>query len=251
MRWKCTVAYDGTDFEGWQSQLRGNTIQDQIESRLKTLFERDIRVHGSGRTDSGVHATGQVFHFDADWKHGGDKLIRAFRAGLPETIQVERVEAEADDFHARHSATGKRYIYRMFEGWAPPTEVRFCYSLGKRRMDLERMNAAGKLLLGRHDFSAYGASQGEDSGENPVKDLRLLEVVRIGEGPRLELRTEASGYLYKMVRSLAGCLIDVGSGRISVEEVVVLRDAKGRSHRVVTAPPQGLTLEHVYYGDND
>ncbi|MFP4283079.1 MAG: tRNA pseudouridine(38-40) synthase TruA [Opitutales bacterium] len=245
MRWKCTVAYDGTGFEGWQAQRGGNTIQQFLERRLGFLLGSPVRIHGSGRTDSGVHAVGQVFHFDGEWRHGAEKLLKALRTGLPEAILVTAAEAVPDAFHARSSATGKRYLYRFFEGDAPPFEVRYCHSLGYRRVDHERMNEAARRLLGRHDFSAFGANRRDDSEENPVKDLRLLEVTR--EGPRLTLATEGSGYLYKMVRSLAGCLLDVGLGKLSPDAAEAILHGRERTALVVTAPARGLTLERVDY----
>lgn len=245
MRWKCTVAYDGSDFEGWQAQVSGNTVQQHIERRLAYLIGRPVRIHGSGRTDSGVHATGQVFHFDGEWAHGPEILLKALRSGFPDSIQVYAAERVEADFHARFSATGKRYVYRLFEGDAPPFETRYCCSLGYRRVDEGRMNEAGQRLCGKHDFSAFGANRRDDSQENPVKDLRVLEVHR--EGPRLTLVTEGSGYLYKMVRSLAGCLIDVGTGKLQPEEVTEILQSRRRTARVVTAPAQGLTLERVDY----
>ena len=239
------MAYDGTDFEGWQAQPSGRTVQQHIERRLTQLFEHPVRIHGSGRTDSGVHAVGQVFHFNGSWAHGSDALLRALRAGFPDSIQVSHAEVVEDDFHARFSAVGKRYVYRLFEGHAPPFETRYCWSLGNRRVSLEAMNEAGRALLGRHDFSAFGANLGDPSAGHPVKDLRVLEVTR--EGPRLLLATEASGYLYKMVRTLTGCLVEVGLGKLSPAQLVAIRDSGVRTPLVTTAPARGLALEHVYY----
>ena len=247
MRWKCTVAYDGTDFEGWQAQRSGHTIQQFLERRLSFLFERPARIHGAGRTDAGVHAVGQVFHVDGDWAHGPEILLKALRSGFPDSIQVMAAEVVADDFHARFSATGKRYVYRFFEGYAPPFETRYCLSLGQRRLDLERMNEAAARLLGRHDFSAFAANRRDDSEENPVKELRRLEVRR--DGPRLTLVTEGSGYLYKMVRSLAGCLLDVGTGKLGPEAVAQILASRTRTAIVCTAPARGLTLERVDYDE--
>jgi tRNA pseudouridine38-40 synthase len=245
MRWKCTVAYDGTDFEGWQAQRSGHTIQQFLERRLSFLFAKPVRIHGSGRTDAGVHATGQVFHVDGDWAHGPEILLKALRAGFPEAIQVTSAEVVEEPFHARYSAVGKHYVYRFYEGYAPPFETRYCLSLGERRVDVERMNAAARRLVGRHDFSAFAANRRDDRTEDPVKDLRRLEVHR--EGPRLTLVTEGSGYLYKMVRSLAGCLLDVGTGKLSPEGVEDILVSRTRTSLVSTAPARGLTLERVDY----
>lgn len=245
MRWKCLVAYDGTAFEGWQAQPGGNTVQDFIERRLGVICARPVRIHGSGRTDSGVHARGQVFHFDHAWPHGPLPLLRALRTGLPEGIQVQSVEPAGERFHARFSATGKRYVYHYHEGWAPPFEVRYTHSLKKLRLNEAAMNAAAQPLLGRHDFSAFAANRGIAHGDDPVKDLWRIEVVR--DGPRLRLITEGSGFLYKMVRSLAGCLQDVGTGKLPPEAIAEILKSRRRTHLVTTAPARGLVLDRVFY----
>lgn len=120
IRWCLECAYDGTLFSGWQSQPSGNGVQDFIERRLETIFRIPVRIHGSGRTDAGVHARGQVFHFDADWPYAPDKMRVALGVGVPRTIQIKRVKRVGSEFHARFSAIGKRYIYRIYEGDADP-----------------------------------------------------------------------------------------------------------------------------------
>src|SRR5687768_16515915 len=119
-RWKCICAYDGSSFSGWQSQAGGRAIQDVIEARLEQIFKTPLRIHGSGRTDAGVHAHGQVFHFDATWRHEKEKLLAAFRVGLPASIQIKSMTAVASSFHARFDATGKRYDYHIHLGDADP-----------------------------------------------------------------------------------------------------------------------------------
>jgi len=245
MRWKCGCAYDGTDFFGWQSQAGGNTVQDFLEARLREIFKQPIRVHGSGRTDSGVHALGQVFHFDAAWSHPVWKLLRALQTGLPAGIQVTAVEAIDEGFHARFSAQGKQYVYRLYEGLAPPDAMRYTWSLGSRKLDVERMNAAAQRLIGTHDFTAFGAKRGDKSEDNPVKDLRRLELTR--DGPRITLTTEASGYLYKMVRSLTGTLVAVGLGQLTPDAVESTLITRQRVQQVSTAPAKGLWLMQVFY----
>ena len=245
MRWKCTVAYDGTQFEGWQSQPSGNTVQDFIERRLSVLFKDRVVIHGSGRTDSGVHARGQVFHFDGDWPHGPEALIKALRTGYPDSIQVYKAEVVDDDFHARFSATNKRYVYQFFEGHANPFETRWYWSTGFRRLDEARMNTATAHLVGRHDFSAFTANPRDNREDDPVRDLRVLKVVR--DGARLYLTAEADSFLFRMVRSLAGCLFDVGTGKLEPEAVAEIRDSRTRTNIVQTAPPEGLFLDQVWY----
>ena len=154
-RFKCFCAYDGTDFRGWQSQACGNTIQDFIERRLAEIFSEKIRIHGSGRTDAGVHAKAQVFHFDAAWAHSAQNLLSALRCGLPAGIQIFRVARAKEGFHARYSAVGKRYVYNIYEGYAPPYKSRYCWSLGRRKLDVKKMNEAAAGLLGEHDFTAF------------------------------------------------------------------------------------------------
>lgn len=245
MRWKCVVAYDGTDFYGWQSQVGGNTIQDFIERRLETVLKRPCRIHGSGRTDSGVHAKGQVFHFDAEWNHPKEHLLRAFRCGLPRGILIRSVEQVSDDFHARFSATGKRYIYRIYQGWALPQEDRFTLSMENRKLDVERMREGARFLEGTHDFTAFAADRRDGSDEDPVKHLRSIDIRQ--RGRRIKIIYEGSGFLYKMARSITGALIDVGIGKLSPDDIRRILESRKRTALVVTAPAQGLTLEKVEY----
>ena len=245
MRWKCLVAFDGTDFFGWQSQVGGNTVQDYIERRLDVIFKQPVKVTGSSRTDSGVHAEGLVFHFDAEWKHPVKHLLRAMRVGLPKGILILSVRHVSDSFHARYSAAGKRYVYRLYEGWAPPFIARYTYALENRKLDIDRMRQAAKHLVGSHDFSAFAADRGDDSRENPVKQLRVLEVVRRGRNIKVVL--EGSGFLYRMARSITGALIDVGTGKLNPEHIPTILESRVRTSLVVTAPAHGLTLEKVFY----
>jgi tRNA pseudouridine38-40 synthase len=253
MRWKCVCSYDGTDFHGWQSQPCGGTIQDTLESRLEFIFGRSIRVHGSGRTDAGVHASGQVFHFDGDWQLGEARLIGALNCGIPKAIRVLSAEHVADTFHARFSALRKRYEYRMVEGMASPFNYRHVHCLGRMRPDVDAMNAVAENFLGTHDFSAFGASGG--GGGNPVKTL--LEASFLRDGWRLTFTTEGSGYLYKMVRIVAGCMLQVGLGNLSASDVIapLLGNSSAANGGVAVErlrreclPARGLFLEKVYYG---
>ena len=243
-RWKCVCAYDGTGFAGWQSQARSNAVQDIIEARLAEIFGRPVRIHGSGRTDAGVHALGQVFHFDAEWRHGVDKLVAAFRVGLPQAIQVRSVRAVAADFHARFQATGKRYEYRLQLGDADPFNRPYCWTVF-RPLDFAAMQAAA-VLRGRHDFRAFTALNGQgEAQENTVRDLRRLRLVH--RGRRVRITAEADGFLYKMIRSLVGLLVSVGEGKVSVADVRAILASKERTARVLTAPPRGLFLVKVFY----
>jgi tRNA pseudouridine38-40 synthase len=243
-RWKCLVAYEGTEFSGWQAQPDKNAIQDHLEQRLGELLQVATRIHGSGRTDAGVHARGQVFHFDGCWRHGAEKLLAAMRGGLPPTIQVRRAEPVTEAFHARFSAVGKIYHYQIVHGgWADPFEFRHAWSL-PRPLDLTAMRAAAAVLRGRHDFRAFSAFGGEER-ENTVRTLTRLDLH--AKGDRLRVEAEAEGFLYKMVRSLVGALVYGGMGKLTpgrIEEVLASRERTGE---IETAPPQGLCLMQVHY----
>lgn len=242
-RWKCTCAYDGTTFAGWQSQAGGRAVQDVIEARLQEVLGTAVRIHGSGRTDAGVHAKGQVFHFDAAWRHGPAKLLAAFRAGLPPQIQVSDVRLAAPDFHARFSAKGKRYVYHIHCGDPDPFTRPFCWAV-HRPLDLASMRAAATVLRGRHDFRAFTAVNGPER-EDTVRELRRLDVTR--RGREIRITGEAAGFLYKMMRSLAGVLVHVGEGRLAPADVKAILAARARTAAVPTAPAAGLFLMKVFY----
>ena len=242
-RWKCVIAYDGTDFHGWQSQEGGNTIQDLVERQLKKIFGRQIRIEGSGRTDSGVHARAQVFHFDAAWTHGGDKLRLALQTGLPRSIQLKSVRRSRPEFHARFDAKGKIYRYHLDLGEADPFTRNFCWALN-RELDWPAVQAAARILRGRHDFWAF-SGENDRTYETTVRDLRRLDVARTGR--KVTFTFEADGFLYKMVRSLTGALVSVGLGKLKSAELAVLLKTRRRIPTVVTAPPQGLFLVKVIY----
>ena len=242
-RWKCVCAYDGGTFSGWQSQQGGNTIQDRIERQMLEIIGRKIRIEGSGRTDSGVHALAQVFHFDASWSHGADKLRRALQTGLPRTIRLKSLRTVPAEFHARFAAKGKIYRYHIHLGSADPFTTDWCWSIG-RELDWVAITAAAKLLQGKHDFWAF-SGENDRTYETTVRDLRRLEIRRIGRN--VAFTFEADGFLYKMVRSLTGALVNVGLGKLSPRDVAELLKTRRRIPAVLTAPAQGLFLVRVIY----
>jgi len=245
MRWKCICAYDGTDFDGWQRQRNGKAVQNHLEAALSRIFDQPVLTHGSGRTDAGVHARGQCFHFDGDWPHPCGKLIRALHSILPTSIRVNSIRGVTDRFHARHSAVGKRYSYHFYLGRPDPLQERYLWDCRSVPVDLSAMQAAADLLIGTHDFTAFGASHGKDNDPNPVKTIYRLELRQ--RGKHIRLTTEGSGYLYRMVRSFAGGLYSVGRGQLTSSDIAEILKSKKRTHRVVTAPAKGLCLEKVFY----
>ena len=245
MRWKCICAYDGTDFGGWQRQPHGDAVQNYLEASLSKIFSTDIKIHGSGRTDAGVHANGQCFLFDANWQHPPEKLIRALHAQLPTTIQIKSIQPVSDEFHARFSVTGKRYKFRYTLGRAKPSDDRYVWACRDIPLDLEAMNAAAQRLVGTHNFTAYSASHSKDNDPNPIKTVHKLEINQ--RGKQLTLTAEGSGFLYKMVRSFAGAFYAVGRGRLSPDDISEILASKQRTHRILTAPGKGLSLDKVLY----
>lgn len=245
-RFQITVAYDGTAYGGWQIQPNANTVQAELQAVLNRLGGGDVKVHGSGRTDAGVHARGQVAHFDFPRPFVPDALVRAMNACLPDDIRVTYAAIVADDFHARKSAIGKEYRYFIWN--APvmlPTE-RLYHLHMPEPLDLSRMQAATACLVGQHDFSAFSANPSRFV-ETTVRTIRSLTISRVDE--RIAIAVHGDGFLYKMVRSLAGWLIRVGRGEVSPEQTADILASCERTARVPTAPPQGLFLWQVEYAE--
>ncbi len=243
-RWKAVCSYDGTDFGGWQSQPDGSGIQDHIENRLSSLLNTPTRVIASGRTDAGVHAKGQVFHFDATWNDSPELLINALRGGLSEGIQITRLRPVPKQFHAQKSAIKKTYLYRIYLGYAPALESRYCWNTERIELNMDKMVEASRHWLGEHDFASFSANRGKEY-ESTVRILHSIEFKQ--KGPRLTIQFTGNGFLYKMVRSLTGGLIDVGRGRYEPIMMKTFLEHKKRTHHIVTAAAKGLCLEKVYY----
>ena len=243
MRWKCICSYDGSSFHGWQSQANARGVQDEIEEGLASILKKPVRIHGSGRTDTGVHALGQVFHFDADWRHGGGRLAAALRRRLPTSILVKSAVVASPGFHARFDAVGKRYHYRIVVGAVEPHEVATCLAV-RAPLSLDLMEETARMLLGRHDFAAFSAGNG-DVIEDTTKDLRLLRMTR--RGRRMKITLEASGFLYHMARSLVGVLLSVGMKRLDPDDVRRVLESGNRIPKIETTPARGLFLEKVFY----
>ena len=244
-RWRCLCAYDGTDYTGWQKQPTQNSVQNRIENALSKIFPGPVRTIGAGRTDAGVHAKGQVFHFDQEWKHGEEKMLQALRAHLPSDISPRKVKEVTPSFHALSSAKGKRYLYRAVPGWAMPQEERFCLSLKNQNLDIGAMKKAARFLVGKHDFTAFAASRGKEEKEDPVKEIWIFEINQ--NENEIQFLVEGSGFLYKMVRSMVGGLFEVGRGRIKIDTINKILQSRRRTEVVVSAPAKGLCLEKVYY----
>jgi tRNA pseudouridine38-40 synthase len=241
----CECAYDGSTFNGWQKQPNGQAVQDKIEQTLKEIFRLPIRTIGAGRTDAGVHARGQVFHFDAPWRHSETEFLQALRVSLPNGISPRKVKAVSSNFHAHLSAKGKRYIYRINKGWAMPENAPFSYSLKDRSISLDAIKQACPLFLGTHDFSAFAASRGKADTEPTEKTVWRVDWMK--KKDEYLVTVEGGGFLYKMVRSMVGALLDVGYGKLLPQDISVILASGKRTARVVSAPAHGLCLEKVFY----
>lgn len=239
---KLTLAYDGTGFSGWQVQPGQRTIQGEIEAALAKIEGDPVKVHGSGRTDAGVHALGQTASFLLRNPIPAHNLRRALNHSLPPAIRVLAVEEVPQSFHARHSATAKTYEYRIFRGEVcPPFERRYVYHL-PYPLNEEAMIGAAPRFEGTLDFRSLATRDGEDK-ESTVRTIYSSRLQRDGE--RLVYRVRGSGFLYNMVRNIVGTLIETGRGNLPpIEEILAARD---RSAAGPTAPPQGLFLVDVEY----
>ena len=244
-RWKVVCEYDGTDFCGWQVQPNGISVQEVIERRLETIFKEKIRIHGSGRTDAGVHARGQVFHFDAAWPHGAEQLHNAIASRMPESILLKKISAVSSSFHSRFSATGKHYRYGLYLGAIPPHLARYHWSIRNPGIiDFVRMEAALGLLEGWHDFKSFSVNRGE-AYENTWRCLQKAYYRLSGRALYLEFM--GNGFMYKMVRGLTGAVIGVAVGKLSLDELAALLEGKERKALITTVPSKGLSLQRVYY----
>lgn len=249
-RFKLTVAYDGRPYEGWQSQESGETIQDHLLRALREIDPRIPKIEGSGRTDAGVHALGQVAHFNAspDSRMDAWAWLKALNTRLPRTIRVMASEAAPADFHARFDATGKTYRYEIFTG---PVLSPLRYGLAwhfYRRMDLETVRQAMALYVGRHDFAAFAANRG-DPATNPTDTHRTIyEATLTGDGEDLAFTFYGNGFMYRMVRLLVGATVYCGEGKISLDDIRALLTGSKAKKSPLAAPPDGLYLVRVHYG---
>jgi len=244
-RYKMTIAYDGTDYAGWQIQPDKNTVQAEVERVLKHLTGQNIRIHHSGRTDAGVHAKGQVAHFDFDKPLELRRFQNSLNALLKPDVRIMKFQKVSSEFHSRFSATGKEYRYFIWNGPAVPPELRL-YRLHERRpLDIPAMKRAAEILIGQHDFAAFTANPRREIG-GTVKTVRNISIVRSREGD-VKICVEGKGFLYKMVRSIVGCLHRIGVGELEPADALRLLVAAERSNEVPTAKALGLFLWNVSY----
>src|SRR5438128_4404418 len=245
---KLTIAYDGTDFHGWQMQANKPTIQGEIVSVLQQLTQERIILHGAGRTDAGVHALGQVASFRTQSPLSAQEFQRALNALLPPAIRIVGSEEVGPDFNARWSARGKTYRYRLYRGKVvPPMLWRYVLHY-PFPLDEEKMRDAAARFVGSHDFASFAASTGseeDDKERSTVREIYSTDLVRSADNEELVFTVRGRSFLRYMVRKMVGTLLDVGRGRLAPGDIDRLYEVKDRSKSGPTVPPQGLCMVSV------
>jgi len=243
-RFRGILEYDGTEFHGFQRQAGQRTVQEELETAVGRIAGGGrTPVSAAGRTDSGVHASGQVVAFDLEWRHGDERLLRALNAQLPADASLRALEHAENDFNPRRAARWRRYEYRIHS--APvrsPLQARVSWHVWPR-LDVEAMRAGARHLLGEHDFATFGSAP--DKRGHTVRIVQ--EVKWSAEGRLLVFAIEANAFLYHMARSIVGTLCMVGSGEWKAEMMAEVLAAGDRARCGTLAPPQGLTLVEVKY----
>ena len=249
MNYKLTIQYDGTDFHGWQIQDGLRTVQGDLSSALSLIEDRDVVVHGSGRTDAGVHAEGQVASVQLEKEITPEKLRSAINGNVGKDLRVFSAEIISDEFHARYSAREKTYLYRIVNGPVlSPFWLRFAHQEA-RPLEVELMQDCAQTLLGEHDWTAFSAAQSD--AESRVRTLTRLEITEQRDERAatrmIEIRATANGFLRYMVRSIVGTLLTVGRGEMELDAVTRALTTGDRAIVGATAPAKGLTLLEVVY----
>ncbi len=240
---KLTISYEGTTYNGFQRQMNGIGIQQVIEDRLGKLFGHQLKMYGAGRTDTGVHAYGQVVNFKTTGTIPIERIMIASRCLLPHDIVITNAEEVSEDFHAQYSAVSKIYVYKIYPHDMPNPFLRNYTWHIKRRLDIAVMHHAAQMVVGTHDFSAFRAAG--SASTNPVRTI-MEATCQLNEDI-LELSFWGTGFLYHMVRNLTGTLVEVGLGCRSTEDFKTILESRQRKKAGITAPAHGLYLKEVQY----
>lgn len=245
-RYKLTIAYDGTNYHGWQIQPNGITVQEVLMEKSVIILRQPVKIIGSGRTDAGVHAHGQVAHFAINEEIDQNKYFGSINALIPKDIRILKIESASDDFHAQYSAKGKTYHYHL---WLDRVQDPFkrLYSLHVlEKLDLNLLVQASKIFLGTHDFTSFANEAHTGcAAYDAIRTIKRLDFIPQDGGLRMEI--EADGFLYKMVRNIMGTLLDVARGKMQMEEISELFEKQDRRLAGKAAPPHGLFLYQVDY----
>lgn len=246
MRYKITVEYDGTNLVGWQKQQEGPSVQEFLEQAIEGFSHQKTEVFAAGRTDAGVHALGQVAHFDLDTKLSEYKMQESLNALLRELqapVGVLKTEIVDNDFHARFSAKGRGYIYRILNRRGPSPLLVNRVWLVTYPLDVEAMKKGAQYLIGHHDFSSFRGSGCQ--ALSPLKTLDKLDIQKVGD--EIIFTVEARSFIYHQVRNMVGTLMQVGNGKFQPEDVKTILEACDRKKAGISAPAYGLYLNKVIY----
>lgn len=242
-RVKLTVAYDGTNYCGWQTQPNGLAVQEVLEKHLSELLAEPVHIMGASRTDSGVHALGNVAVFDTDARMPADRISYALNTRLPEDIRIQESCEVAADFHPRFAKTAKTYEYRILNRRFPDPTKRLYSFFYYYPLDVELMKKGAAYLVGEHDFKSFCTEKPDV--DSTVREIYSLDVEK--EGDMITFRVRGNGFLYHMIRIIVGTLIRVGSGYYPPEQVKEILEARDRTRAGETARPEGLTLVKIEY----
>lgn len=241
MRYKAIVMYDGTLFHGFQSQDNLRTVQDEIEKVLKIVTKKDTKIYPAGRTDTGVHALGQVFHFDYDIEMQEWQIKNAINSRLPKDIYISHINITDDNFHARYQAIKKTYQYIINLNEFNPLNKNYCYYY-KYKLDIEKMISASKIFIGEHDFKTFTKNH---KLENTIRTIYNIDF-NIQDNV-IKISITGNGFLHNMVRIIAAMLIEVGNNRLTEEQLLSALNNKNRKYAPKLAPANGLYLLSVEY----
>ncbi len=244
MRYKLTIAYDGTHYCGWQVQANSQSIQSLIQQALQTALRHPLNLTGSGRTDAGVHARGQTAHFDTEVPLDPHRFRLSLNALLPHDIRILQIDPVPDLFHARYSAKRKIYHYHLHLDSIADPFARLYRTQIFSRLDLSLLKEATRLFLGTHDFISF-ANQKKTVPDDTIRTLYRLDAIDQPGGIRLEF--EGDGFLYKMVRNITGTLLDIATHKLALSEIPAILASRDRKKAGQAAPPQGLFLMQVIY----
>lgn len=240
-----TIEYDGTPFSGWQRQPGRPTVQGSIEEALSMVCGKPVTIAGTSRTDAGVHAYGQRASFDGDFGIPTENIKYALNNALPESIHITAAEEMPEGFHARFDSKGKTYIYKILNTKERDPFRRNYYCFVKKPLDMTRMRKAAEDVTGTHDFVCFQAS-GSTEKETTVRTVSRLDLMERG-ADEIDIEITGDGFLYNMVRIIAGTLIDIGTGKMEPDEMKRIIEGRDRTKAGHTAPPQGLYLKEIYY----
>lgn len=243
---RLTVAYDGTNYHGWQVQDNSLTVQQILEEQIKIILREEVRVIGSGRTDAGVHARGQIANFKHRHQMDLYRFLGSLNGLIPHDIRILKAEQVPLDFHAQHHALSKIYHYHLhLDPILDPFKRLYAYQV-KCKINVEALREAAQLFLGTHDFTSFAnEAHAGCAAYDPVRTMKRLDIVREEGGIRLEF--EADGFLYKMVRNIVGILLEIASGKKKAEDIPLILKAKDRRRAGTSVPPHGLFLMNVMY----